>query len=105
MVSSGWNFPLVGRVRAEIRGFSDHLNGMGPKGHNPFRTDSDPLIPPIMQAVIVHQHIVSVLIDDLSLDPLPGCILNINPLTHLQFPPLQLEGTDIFHEVMIDALH
>lgn len=58
-----------------------------------------------MQAVIVHKHIVSIQIDDLPLNPLPGGILDIDPLPHLQLPPLQLEGTHIFHEVMVEALH
>ena len=58
-----------------------------------------------MQAIIMHKHIISILIDDLSLDPLPRGIFDINPLSNFQFPPFQLKGTDVLHEIEIDAFH
>ena len=101
----GINLSLEIRVRTKIGCFCHKLDSMSSERHDPIRSNRNPLIPSLMQSIIMHKDVVSVLIDDLSLDPLAGGIFDIDPLSDFQFPPLQFKGADVLHEVEIDAFH
>lgn len=99
------NLSLEIRVGTEIGCFCHKLDGMSSERHDAIRSHRDPLVPSLMQAIIMNKDVVSVLVDNLSLDPLTGGIFDINPLSDFKFPPFQFKGADVFHEVEIDAFH
>ena len=75
------------------------------EGHDSFRTGGDPLVPTAMSAIVVNMYVLSVLVDDLSFDPLSGGVSDINPLSFLKFSFFELEGSDILYEVGVEALY
>ena len=78
----------------------NRLNCICMKKCNSLTIHVQPLIPDILPTIIMNKHLILSNINDLGLQPLPYRILNINPLTNLNFSIFIIERSYIIINVL-----
>lgn len=74
---------------------------MWPERHDSFGAGGNPFIKFIVPAIVVNKDKLIMLVDDLSFNPLPWVIPDIDPFSNLEFSSFQAERIAITDEVEV----